>query len=683
MKRSGRFLRDLALLLSLVLVITCASVGICAAGEKTQQAPTTVVTALENETAAVQEAAAGLYKNETVYVLAEADGTVKQIIVSDWIENSAGADTISDTTSLSDIAVTKGETTYVMNSDDLCLWNANGEDVHYQGAGTTALPVNLSVSFRLDGEPISAEELAGKSGRVTIRFDYENQQSEWVEIDGKQTKMYVPFLMLTGMALSNDNFTNIEVTNGKIINDGERSLVIGMALPGMQENLDIDRDTLDIPDFVEISADVTDFELATTYTVAANPFSGELSLDGIDSIEDLEDALQTLDDSALQLVDGMAALSEGLTTLQEQSGSLTEAVTQLQNLSNGASSVSENLQTLSGYLKELRSGLQTLSNNSQALNDGAKQTFDALLSAANTQLAAAGVSAPALTVDNYDAVLDGVIANLSGDAAYNMAYQTAYATVSATVEASRDYITTQVTAAVRQQVLEAVLASQGYTMDMYNASEELRAAIDPAVDAQMNTPEVQATISQTVDAQIQALIDENMNSDAVQQQIQAGVAQAEAGGSAVQALKEQLDSYSTFYQGVLAYTAGVDSACAASGQISAGADQLLSGTVTLANGAEALYQGLDAGTEKLLAGVDQLAEGAATASDGMQTFYDEGIHKLSELYGDDVSPLLSRIRAMADLAETYRTYSGLSDGMDGSVKFIYRTDAIEAADDSE
>lgn len=201
-------------------------------------------------------------KDETVYVLAGADGSVQKIIVSDWIKNALESDTISDRSDLTDIENIKGDESYTLDENNMAVWDAQGNDIYYQGKIEKELPVNMTVSYKLDGKAISAEELAGKSGTVTIRFDYKNNQYEMVEIDGKREKIYVPFAMLTGMLLDSDTFRHVQVTNGKLLNDGDHTIVVGLAFPGLQENLSISRETLEIPSYVEITADVTDFELA-------------------------------------------------------------------------------------------------------------------------------------------------------------------------------------------------------------------------------------------------------------------------------------------------------------------------------------------------------------------------------------------------------------------------------------
>ena len=221
-------------------------------------------TAESKQTEPSQTSDAKLAKDETVYVLANADGSVKKIIVSDWIKNNTKSATVKDGGELDDVKNVKGNESYTMNADNMREWNADGNDVYLQGTTEKQLPVDLSVTYKLDGKTVSPSELAGKSGKVSIRFDYKNNQYENVNIDGKDTKIYVPFIMLTGTILDGDKFSNVDVTNGKILGDGDHIAVAGFALPGMQDNLAIDKEKLELPDYVEITADVKDFELSTT-----------------------------------------------------------------------------------------------------------------------------------------------------------------------------------------------------------------------------------------------------------------------------------------------------------------------------------------------------------------------------------------------------------------------------------
>ena len=355
-------------------------------------------------------------KDETVYVLARADGAVEKIIVSDWIQNALGGDIIDDVSALTGIENVKGNETYTLGGDNSCVWNAMGSDIYYQGEIDKELPVSVAVSCTLDGAPIAPEELAGRSGRVVIRFDYANNQYEMVSVNGTQEKIYVPFAMLTGMVLDNEVFRNVSVSNGKIMNDGDRTMVAGLALPGLQDSLGLDRDDLELPEYVEITADVTNFQLETTVTLAANGLFGG-GLDGkekLDELDDLEGKLEELTDAMERLMDGSSRLYDGLCTLLDSSEELVAGIDRLaagaSQLKQGADSLSAGASQLQAGAAALTQGLSTLAGNNETLNAGAAQVFQTLLSTANSQLEAAGVQAPELTMENYAQVLEAVIA---------------------------------------------------------------------------------------------------------------------------------------------------------------------------------------------------------------------------------------------------------------------------------
>ena len=238
-------------------------------------------------------------------------------------------------------------------------------------------------------------------------------------INGRQEKVYVPFAMLTGLMLDNDVFTNVSVTNGKIMNDGDRTIVAGLAFPGLQESLGLDRDTLDLPDYVEITANVERFELETTVTLAVNELFNDAAStmednDDLDGLGELDDKLDELTDAMDQLIDGSSRLYDGLCALLTSSEELVKGIDQLAagaaQLKQGAEGLSAGAAQLQAGAAALHQGLDQLAEQNDALNGGAVQVFQSLLASANSQLAAAGVQAPELTMENYSQVLDGVIA---------------------------------------------------------------------------------------------------------------------------------------------------------------------------------------------------------------------------------------------------------------------------------
>jgi len=433
-----------------------------------------------------------LFKDETVYVLANADGSVQKIIVSDWIKNTLSNAKINDVTELKNIENVKGDEGYTLSGDNICVWDAQGNDIYYHGTIEKELPVNLSVSYKLNGKPVSPDKLIGKSGKVTIRFDYKNNQYETVDINGKDETIYVPFVMLTGMLLDNNKFSNVEVSNGQVINDGDRTVVVGLALPGLQENLAIDKEQFEIPSYVEITADVTNFSLGMTVTVATNTLFNKVDTENIDSITDLTDSMNKLNASMTKLLDGSSSLYEGLGTLLDKSKGLVKGINELADgaakLKDGALSLDSGAEELSDGVTALSSGLDTLSSNNAQLNTGAKRVFEALLSTAETQLKSAGISVPALTIDNYASVLNEVIDSLDNKKVYSKAL----AQVTAAVEAKRDYIKSQVTAGVRKEVEAGVTSAV-----RKQVAEQVTEAVKEQVLAQ-----VTASIRENVEEQM-------------------------------------------------------------------------------------------------------------------------------------------------------------------------------------
>ena len=514
-------------------------------------------------------------KDETVYVLASADGSVEKVIVSDWVQNVRGDALIDDVTRLTGIENVKGDETYTLGGENACVWDARGNDIYYQGSIGQELPVSVAVSYTLDGRAISPEELAGKSGRVSIRFDYTNHQYELVDIQGTQEKIYVPFAMLTGVVLDNGVFSNVSVSNGKIVNDGDRTIVAGLALPGLQDSLGLDREMLELPDYVEITADAENFELETTITLAANGLlSGELGTAGDRSQRDgLDGKLDELTDAMDQLIDGSSRLYDGLCALLDRSEELVSGIDRLAagaaQLKQGADGLSAGAAQLQAGAASLSQGLDALAENSGALNDGAAQMFQSLLATANAQLAAAGAQVPALTIDNSAQVLDGVIA----------------------------------------------------------AAGE---------------------------------------SPAAQQ---------------VAALKASLDSYNGFYQGLQSYTAGVAQSAAGAGKLNTGISSVKDGADSLSAGAAQLYDGIltmHNGAPALIDGVTQLRDGAMELSGGLQEFNEKGVQKLADAFDGDLGRLMDRVDALRAVSEGYASFSGISPDMDGQVKFVWRTGAVEA-----
>ena len=277
-----------------------------------QIAPAAVYAAEQTETVKTEstksgeQADEGLFKEETVYVNADANGAVKLITVSDWLKNAGTTESLKDVSELDGIKNIKGEETFSESGDNL-TWDTNGADIYYQGTTEKELPVSVKLTYYLDGKKISPSELKGKSGHLKIKIDYTNNTKKSVNVSGKSEELSSPFVMMTGMILPNETFSNVAIDNGKVVSDGNRNIVLGFAVPGMKESLGMNdfsqsSSQVSLPESLEISADVTDFTMSSTYTVALSDILEDLNVKEIVDYSSLQSALDELENAALELV---------------------------------------------------------------------------------------------------------------------------------------------------------------------------------------------------------------------------------------------------------------------------------------------------------------------------------------------------------------------------------------------
>lgn len=312
-------------------------------------------------------------KSETVYAVMDADGNTTDVSVSEWLKNEGKSNNLSDYSNLKNIKNTSGDEKMSRDGNKL-VWAAKGKDIHYTGDYDGELPVKVKVSYYLNGTKVSADEIAGKKGNVKIRFDYDINDS--VKENGYSLTR--PYAIVSAVVLSNDNFTNVTVNNGKAINDGNSTAVVGIALPGMSDNLQIDE--LDIPDHVTINAKTTNFEIDGTYTVADSGFMNDVDTTKLDDatgqIDELESALDKLSDASKKLVDGSSKLAKGANKLANSSSQIEEGTETLKDGTESMKNGSKDLKAGTGDLKQgtgdLKTGVKDLSDGADKLVTGAK-----------------------------------------------------------------------------------------------------------------------------------------------------------------------------------------------------------------------------------------------------------------------------------------------------------------------
>lgn len=633
-------------------------------------------------------------KDETVYLISDASGNVNQTIVSDHLINRDKSDTLKDKSSLKDIENVKGDETFSQSGDDL-TWQADGNDIYYQGTSTAQAPVSQKVTYYLDGKEISPEELAGKSGKVTIHFDYTNHSTYTETVNGEEVTVCVPFAAITGMVLD-DSFSNVEVTNGKVQNTGKGNIVIGYALPGLKDSLDLNDDDLDedvdIPESFEVTADVENFSLETAMTVVANAGSF-LSTDGSSDLSSVDDMIDTLTDASEQLQDGSKQLSDGLDTLQS---SLKEFSTGMNTLSGGIKSYTDGAKTLGNGIGSLKNGMDSLAGSAPALIDGVNQLKTGSSQAASGagQLVAGyeGTSEQAGLVDGAKQLADGAAQVASGVASVQdgagKLKTGSQSAVSGAEQLQSGVAELQTgTTAVKDGSSKTATGAKTLSDSLQKQLPQLKSMINTTIASQLDAATLQlltgtgcitdGTNAVTADniATVYANVQSNKDTiiGVIKRQIMAtGLDDATATAGASQqykTLEGALGQAKTSVDNLNAMVDGAKQLADGTAAVDAGVGQLQDGEQKLKTGADALFTGLQAldaginslydGAVTLNGGAAQVREGAKTVSDGINQEY-EGTKSLAAGIGQIDGGLGTVTDRMPDLT------SGIKQLQDGT-----------------
>lgn len=704
--REYRVLVTLALMASLVVGnVAGTSANVQAADNKDKSTETKKTSETKTSSTATPT------KDETVYVKVDDAGNQKDVAVSDQLKNISSLGTIDDVSDLKDIKNVKGDETYSENNGKL-VWQGDKKDICYQGTTTKKIPVGMKVTYELDGKKVSADDLEGKSGHLKIHYEYQNTSAD----SGK----YTPFLMATGLLMDGEKFSNVTVDNGKVISDGDRNIVIGMGLPQLKEQLtsvSSKVDDLDIPDSFTVEADVTDYEKVEAVTVATNEVFNEVGTDKFDSLDELKDSMTELQDASNKLVSGSGELKDGLDTLLSSSGTLVSGIDQLASggntLAGGTGSLVSGMQSAKTGSSQLAGGVKALSDGVSGMqaqvSDGVKDLSNGVSS---VQAGVETIHGIAEQADKgVDSAKDGAKGLCAGlETASKSAGEIATA---ASAALGRNQQTVQVEQQQEVTVDNSDIYKQIADLAKQMTDENDKAAVENVLN------QISATKTQTVDVQAEVEVENPYvtalkgiasGADALSKQLSAN---GEIGGGAA-TLYGTLSS--TQGATVKAATAGLSGALASDGslqrgisllqsgvgemgtKLGAGTNELLSGIGTLQEGADSLNSGLgtlasgasqlnsgagtlstglntlQSSTGALVSGVEQLDSGAAELNSGMIQFNEEGIEKLVSVFDGDVDSLLDKVNELLDASKEYKNFSGIADGMDGSVKFIFVSD---------
>ena len=575
-------------------------------------------------------------KSETVYAVMNGDGSIKSTTVSEHLYSASGLANVTDKTTLTDIQNTESDAEFTQNGEEL-VWNTNDTDVYYKGNTDKALPIDVKVTYALDGQEAALEDIIGKSGHLTVTVNLKNNETGTVNVNGKDRTIVTPLITAVGVILGGDA-SNVTAEHGMIESAAKSSVAAFVTLPGVKDSLsgllpdEVDSIEDYLQDTVTVEADVTELTCPQVMVACATSTAalGTSNVFDLSSINDLTDGINQLNDAMSQLMDGASQLVDG--TSQLANGVLA--------LLDGANTLNNGAAALDDGLGQLTNGLDTLSANNAALNAGAQQVADGVLASANKTLKEGGLIDEDMTWSNYEAVIDNILT--MNDKTLAAGRRKIVRTVWEQAPSFKD-----------SQLDLALYLSATKTNHDLEAALKLMQNYDPSMLCGLVQLLTSEDAKNTAKAELKYQVENSQDM------------------ADVRALKTSLSQIQFFVSSVNQYTAGVQTAAD-------GAHSAKDGSAQLAAGTKTLYDGVNT----LNTGAGQLNDGAGRLNDGLNQFNEEGISKLTgALDQDQLHGLKTVLDEMTDRLNDYTSFAGAPDDAESSVKFVYKTaETVAAAD---
>lgn len=600
-----------------------------------------------------------IVKEETVYVITDSSGNETEKIASDHLVNDNNDTVIKDKTDLANIENVKGEEKFSLKGDSL-EWKAEGNDIYYQGTTSKTSPVTMSVKYYLDGKEISGSKLQGKSGKVKIEIHYSNNTASG--------GVKVPFVVMTGMMADNATFSNVTIDNGKVLDNGNSTIIVGMAVPGLKDSLGIASD-LKLGDSVTIQGDADGFACEDMMTIATSSIFEDIDTGDVDKLN-FDDEISQLDEAGSKLVQGSQQLYDGISYMNGNKGTLVSGVSQL---NEGASSLSDNTgKALAGSL-QLQQGVTQLTNKlSESLAEICSNLQTISKGAASVQQ---GIQSINSNITGENGLADTVKKSASSsENAYNNAVSAASAVQAAANDAGK--ISGYISAALDNLYKISTDNMTPEEKDYYNKVSEALKNADNTVKNDLNKNlQTAGNSAQSAAANAKTAQKTSEGVNGALSRISATIGSTSSEGTLVHGAASIRNGADSMVKVISESTSTGELATGLS-SLSQGADQLVEGEKQLLQGASKLAEGmesLNSSTAVLAEGIGQIDAGSKALKDGMAKYYREGISQLVDLYNDELKGQLSSLRSVVNAGKNYTIFSQKAAGTDSSVKFIYKT----------
>ncbi len=270
-------------------------------------------------------------KEETIYATLASDGSLKSM----YAVNSFNGGNITDYGNYENVKMLNTEDPIKQNGDTV-TFSSSAEKVYYQGdLENRPLPWNISIQYLLDGKKYTADEIAGKSGHLEVRFKVEKNE----DCTGS---FYDNYALQASFTLDTEQCSDISAPDATIANAGGSKQLTYTILPGKGIDTSF---YADVKDFEMESASINGIHLNLNADIDDSALTGKVG--------ELISAVSSLNKGAAQLSDGTAAVEEGASKTEQ--GALA--------LKNGASSLS-GISELKNASSQIRSGIDDAYNGS-------------------------------------------------------------------------------------------------------------------------------------------------------------------------------------------------------------------------------------------------------------------------------------------------------------------------------
>ena len=680
-----------------------------------------------------------LTKEETIYAKISSNGDLLSSIV---YENLVDSDLtlFNDKSSLKNITNVSGDEKYEI-IDDKLVWEAKGNNIYYSGTTDKQLPVSLNIKYYLNNEEKNVKDMIGKKGKIKIVIQYQNHLKHQVLVNNKIETLYTPFIVATTSLLSNETNKNIKVSSGKIIDNGNTSLILGLSSPGLYESLDL-KELKDM-DKLEITYETKCFELPSIYAVATSKLIAEDDLDILNNIKSLYQGIDALQDNMNLLVDGSRMLANGTNEFNTAISSLSNSYYNYRGMDK-KEIINKIAPLLENALNEIAPSLQekVINESVEVIKNHEDELAKAIASSSvkNTKEVINGEIDRIVSNINFEDYIKEIIGSnltyiLLNDESINeltnsfkialeeeLNSEITKVINSALTDISNN-IVTDISSSTRDNDINYLVSNYGLTYEEASAIVD-KISIDTKNDIMLNLINNKNTITTKITNDI---ITNLTNKDYIKNLIKDYITNVNNKVISIIASNPQLLAYqselitkiASYIKKELTKEAIMQKYIEASNYIQDISDTIIERIATdiankytisittevinnlineefnsvnindelnnILNEYEKYLNTklnmIDEKVDLLTSSVSQLNNGANLLADGLNRYNEAGLKKISNMVNGDVKSLTAKIEALAKLSTQYKTLDDINNDTDGSSKIIFMIDSIKKQTD--